>query len=276
MKQQQKGDAVQSKQTERRSQSSFGAPRTFSNLNPANQTSKNVPIDDTMAKKLTAKSFLIDLKELLFNLIDYSDLFYAREHMVKTIFREEKPIVNRLSSKSALGLITVNENNNNSPTINSNNNNRKVGKVIDFDRTKSNLESNSSLNWKSSLPNVYNVLESYMTTSYRDTIKPPLSSKVKYTNKNMNDLRNQIRRAAYFNRKYSSISFISGTGSSVTGSGHVPNQLPNNNLISHFLFDDNSTIDSEPTPTTHANALNDNSLTRKKSSIDSVNAFKLK
>ena len=115
------------------------------------------------ARELTSRSFLITLKERLSNLIMFSSLFLAREHMFQRI------LIN--SSKSEE--IRLN----------------KLPKTIstkpntDIEKPKPLVEAASSLTgnepkptWKTKLPNMFMEMEHLLTPSYRDTVQQTIVS----------------------------------------------------------------------------------------------------
>lgn len=111
------------------------------------------PIDKEKAKYLTSKSFIISLKERLSNLITFSDLFVAREHMFQSV------ILGKDQSKPKLRSGPL------KPDI-------KIYK----DSCKSASEGFSYMEpvktWKTTLPNMFVSLESFLTPSYRETVQP--------------------------------------------------------------------------------------------------------
>lgn len=55
--------------------------------------------------------------------------------------------------------------------------------------------------WKQELPNLFNELENFMTPSFRETIQPQVSTKLKYSNRQYLEMKQQLKRAAFLRRK---------------------------------------------------------------------------
>lgn len=147
----------------------------------AHSSPPRAPIDPHQARILTQKSFLIELKDFLQNYIEYNSLFSGKESMAVGIFEPASRPKSSFSS-TVRQVIKRPQTTTTSYVIGRNNNN------------KSSTPNSKIVDWKSSLPSVYYALECYMSPSYRETIRPPVSTKIKYSNKDFLDFKAKLKR----------------------------------------------------------------------------------
>lgn len=124
-----------------------------------NVINKPKPMDIHTARILTLKSFLIEPKDLLQNYIEYNGLFAGKEKMAADIV-VTAPVQHVETRKPSLKQITNYEIMNTRP------------------RTVTGVKY-TGMDWKQSMPSIYYTLECYMSPNYRETIRPPVSTKVK-------------------------------------------------------------------------------------------------
>jgi ankyrin repeat protein len=156
-------------------------PRSLSGEKRAKKspTPSEVIIDKEKAKILTPKSFLITLKDLLGNLIEYNSLFYAKEYMLD----------NSSKTRTRQRLTTEFEHRN---TLKRSQSLKSKDHLTNAIMTiPSSLE---KFEWKREFPEVYCQLENFLSLSFRETINPPLSKKVVNSKKLQTEIRNAIAR----------------------------------------------------------------------------------
>lgn len=131
------------------------------------------PMQKNESIKLTFLSFLLVYKDFIVNLIEYNDLFFAKEHMLKD------------------GL---------------------TYKLCRIERPKSELSKpkcqNNESNWKKSLPNVFAVYEAELSSSFRHSIRPPVIKKVKSNKNYYEDLKAKAKLGAQARKKQSKIVIV--------------------------------------------------------------------
>ncbi|RMZ95777.1 Receptor-interacting serine threonine- kinase 4 [Brachionus plicatilis] len=130
-------------------------------------------MDTNESIELTLKSFLLTFKDFLSNLIEYNDLFFAKEHMLKDGLHYKLSRVERPKSLE--------------------------------NRVK---EKKKTSNWKESLPNVFSVYETELTSSFRSSIRPPVIKKVKSNQKYYEDLKTKAKQIALTRKKKSKIIIV--------------------------------------------------------------------
>lgn len=120
------------------------------------------PLDKEKAKQLTSKSFKINLRDRLNNLIGFNELFVSKEHMFKSVL-------------NASGSETHNFKLHRSSSLKPD-----LSRIIDdkFEMVASTAAAASEpvKTWKTHLPNMFLNLECSLTPSYRETVQPTSSS----------------------------------------------------------------------------------------------------
>jgi hypothetical protein len=131
---------------------------------------KSAPVQCNIGKK----QFLLSLNELLANYIDYNNLFYAKEYIIHNSLASYNSNIEfdfmRDSFKNKRNHYFVTEFYKGLHT----NYEMKVK-----NRSASALDSVSNKNWKDQVPQSFKALEHTLTNSYRNTIHPHVSKKVK-------------------------------------------------------------------------------------------------
>jgi hypothetical protein len=135
-------------------------------------------LDKDKAKLLTPKSFIITLKDLLANLIEYNSLFYAKEYMLDNSTKTRQ----KRSKETPEASIKFKRSQSLKP---------KDHLTNALMTIPSSLE---KFEWKREFPEVYDQLENFLSMSFRETIYPPLSKKVINSKKFQTEIRNAISR----------------------------------------------------------------------------------
>ena len=130
----------------------------------------------------TSKSFLLTIKELEENSIEYNSLFYAKEYLLKPT----------LTNQNCLNVIKKKENQGKKRCSSAAPSSTHQDALTNSLMTLPNQFGNTD--WKLGLPIVFNQLENFLTKSFRETIRPPLSTKVKNPQKYQNELRRALSR----------------------------------------------------------------------------------
>ncbi len=187
-------------------------------------------INPLTAKTLTARSFILSLKDLLKNVIEFNPLFYNKEFLTQTA-------VNNIVDRHDSGEFVRRAKTTTATTAPSRYAPSSTGRfnptMIHTDFTeegsvhervvKNKLYNSKYLSdfvWKAEMPGVFCELEDYMSPNYRESINPPVSA-TKLTPKNIQDYRQQISQSAHANRKKNRASHHH---LSVPGTNHMSNQ----------------------------------------------------
>lgn len=175
------------------------------------------PMDVQTARALSQKSFLLELKDLMQNYIDYNGLFVGKEKMtVDVISGLDRPKTSSL--KKVVSCLK-----------------KRPQTSLNGLADTSGLITND-MDWKKSLPNIYYALECVMTPNYRETVRPPVSTKLKYSNMDFLEFKAKLKRNSvrlHNHRRSSSITHLSsGSGGSSSVLSPLENHINNGGTTS--------------------------------------------
>jgi hypothetical protein len=171
-------------------------------------------INPLTAKTLTTRSFVLSLKDLLKNVIEFNPLFYNKEYLVQTAVnsiekRHEHGEFTRRAKTATATTTTAAASSRFAPSSTGRFNPTRIH--ADFTEEgsvherviKNKLYNSNYLSdfvWKAEMPGVFCELENYVSPNYRESVNPPLSA-TKFSPKNLQDFRQQISQSAHANRK---------------------------------------------------------------------------
>lgn len=207
------------------------------------------PMDTQTAKILTHKSFLIDLRDLLQNYIEYNGLFRGKEDMTLEAFTHNRAKYNH-------------------PVQN------PVNVNVNLNRAKSAVTSTKvDVDWKTSLPGVFYALECYMSPNYRETVRPPVSTKVKSNNKDFTDFKAKLKRNSTIRmgRRKTAASISHHLNTGVHSDPHSPFKIltVNHHVADRLSHRDSTSIAESDVIVASLPFLRKNSCWNKKNSTDS-------
>lgn len=208
------------------------------------------PMDTQTAKILTHKSFLIDLRDLLQNYIEYNGLFRGKEDMTLEAFAH-----NRAKYNHPVQHHPVNVN-------------------VNLNRAKSAVTSSKvDVDWKTSLPGIFYALECYMSPNYRETVRPPVSTKVKNNNKDFTDFKAKLKRNSTIRmgRRKTAASISHHLNTGVHSDPHSPFKIltVNHHVADRLSHRDSTSIAESDVIVASLPFLRKNSCWNKKNSTDS-------
>lgn len=163
------------------------------------------PMDKNESIKLTLLSALLTYKDFLINLIEYNDLFFAKEHMLKDGLNYKLSRIERPKSELSKPKCKIKES-----------------------------------NWKKSLPNVFAVYEAELTPSFRHSIRPPVIKKVKSNQNYYEDLKTKAKLGAQARKKKSKIVIVRNSLFSKLSSGSQFSISPESYYESSVFEDESS------------------------------------